>query len=156
MTPLDSPVADIAHLIQTSVGPVFLVSGVGVTLNVLTTRLARIIDRSRAFETQLAAGLTEAPHGADIRHELDVLARRARHINRAITFAAVSALLTAIVVVLLFADAFVRWNIGGPIAAVFVASLLCLVAAFFEFLIEVRIATATLVIGGRERHRANR
>ena len=151
MTPFESPAVDIAHLIQTSVGPVFLVSGVGVTLNVLTTRLARIIDRSRAFEAQLAAGVDSAAHLAEIWHELAVLARRAGHINRAITLATLSALLVAIVVVMLFADAFIRWNIGAAIAAVFVASLLSLVGAFFVFLVEVRLGTATLRIGERAR-----
>jgi hypothetical protein len=154
MTPFESPTVDIAHLIQTSVGPVFLVSGVGVTLNVLTTRLARIIDRSRAFEAQLASGMESAAPLAEIRHALIVLARRAGHINRAITFATLSALLTAVVVVMLFADAFIRWNIGVVIATVFAVSLLSLVGAFVEFLIEVRIATATLRIGERaSRHR---
>jgi len=151
MTPFESPAADIAHLIQTSVGPVFLVSGVGVTLNVLTTRLARIIDRSRAFESQLASGQEAAAHVAEIRHELVVLARRAGLINRAITLATLSALLAAVVVVMLFADAFIRWNIGAAIAGVFVASLLSLVGAFFVFLLEVRLGTATLRIGERSR-----
>ena len=36
---------EIVHLIQSAVAPVFLLSGVGVTLGVLTNRLARIIDR---------------------------------------------------------------------------------------------------------------
>ena len=55
------------------------------------------------------------------------------------------------VVVMLFADAFIRWNIGAAIAGVFVASLLSLVGAFFVFLLEVRIGTATLRIGERTR-----
>jgi hypothetical protein len=151
MTPFESSGADIAHLIQTSVGPVFLVSGVGVTLNVLTTRLARIIDRSRSFEARLATGQEPPAQVAELRHELRVLARRARYINHAITLATLSALLTAVVVILLFADAFIRWNIGVVIAGVFVASLLALVGAFVEFLIEVRIGTATLRIGERDR-----
>lgn len=153
MTPFQSPGADIAHLIQTSVGPVFLVSGVGVTLNVLTTRLARIIDRSRLFEAQLATGQEPEAHVAEIRHELVVLARRAGLISRAITLATLSALLAAVVVVMLFTDAFIRWNIGAAIAAVFVASLLSLVGAFFVFLVEVRIGTAMLRIGERGRRR---
>jgi hypothetical protein len=41
-----SGITDIAHGIQLAVAPVFLLSGVGVTLTVLTNRLARIIDRA--------------------------------------------------------------------------------------------------------------
>ena len=43
---------DIVHLIQSAVAPVFLLSGVGVTLGVLTNRLARIVDRARYLEVQ--------------------------------------------------------------------------------------------------------
>ena len=39
---------DIAHLIQVALTPIFLISAIGVTLNVLTSRLARI-DRTRRF-----------------------------------------------------------------------------------------------------------
>ena len=39
---------DIAHLIQVALTPIFLISAIGVTLNVLTSRLARIVDRARA------------------------------------------------------------------------------------------------------------
>jgi hypothetical protein len=45
-TPTD--IALIAHSIQLSVAPVFLLSGVGVLLGVLTNRLARVVDRARA------------------------------------------------------------------------------------------------------------
>ena len=41
---------DIAHLIQVALTPIFLISAIGVTLNVLTSRLARIVDRARAME----------------------------------------------------------------------------------------------------------
>jgi hypothetical protein len=40
---------DIAHLIQIALTPIFLISAIGVTLNVLTSRLARIVDRARAM-----------------------------------------------------------------------------------------------------------
>jgi len=38
---------DVAHLIQLPLGPVFLLAGVAGTLNVLTARLSRIVDRPR-------------------------------------------------------------------------------------------------------------
>ena len=51
---LESLASDIAHVIQLAVAPVFLLSGVGVTLGVLATRLGRIIDR--AWVLALASG----------------------------------------------------------------------------------------------------
>jgi hypothetical protein len=38
-------IGDIGHVIQLAIAPVFLLTGVGTMLMVLTNRLARIIDR---------------------------------------------------------------------------------------------------------------
>jgi Protein of unknown function (DUF2721) len=135
---------DIAHLVQSSLAPVFLFSGVAAMLSVLTHRVSRIVDRARTLEAQLAAhpGSTEQLHA-----DLAVLARRARYINVAISLCAVAALLVALVVVSLFASAFIRVNLGGVISLLFVAAMLVLSAAFIAFFIEVRYATAALRIG---------
>jgi len=53
---------EIAHIIQLSIAPVFLLTGVGTLLNVLSGRLARIIDRARALEQRLET--QGAPHPA--------------------------------------------------------------------------------------------
>jgi hypothetical protein len=76
-----------------------------------------------------------------------VLARRARFINAAITLITLSALFIAVVVVMLFVNAFLRWDLSGFIAGMFIASMVALCAALLSFLIEVRIATNTLQIG---------
>lgn len=138
-------ITDIAHAIQLSVAPVFLLSGVGVLLNVLTSRLARIVDRARPWEDRLA--VASEPEAGELRKRLAVLARRARHVSRAITLSTISALLTAIVVVLLFASAFVEFNLAAGVAVLFISAMSALVGALLSFLIEVRIATAALRIG---------
>jgi hypothetical protein len=148
MSPADLSLDHISKLIQSAVGPVFLISGVGVTLNVLTSRLARVVDRARNLELE-RGGAADASAHQDIDKRLAVMARRARYINMAITLCTVSAMLTAVTVVLLFTNAFVPVNFGGYIAALFVLSMLCLAAAYLVFLIEVRIATLALRIGGK-------
>lgn len=142
----DSPATGVGALIQAAVAPVFLLSAVSVTLGVLTSRLARIVDRARAAEEKLAAGTGDADA---LRSALAVAARRARLINTAITLATVAALLVALVVVLLFADHFLALNLMVVVASLFVVSMLSLACAFLVFLIEVRFATATLRIGGQ-------
>src|SRR5207245_8583711 len=47
--PPSPAVPDVARVIQLAVAPVFLLSGVGVTLTVLTSRLSRIVDRARSL-----------------------------------------------------------------------------------------------------------
>jgi len=137
---------DIAHLIQVALTPIFLISAIGVTLNVLTSRLARIVDRARAMEDVLRRP-DHAYDSRDLHGGLRILARRARYINAAITLITLSALFIALVVVMLFVNAFLRWDLSAFIACMFILSMLSLCAALLSFLIEVRIATTSLRIG---------
>ncbi len=135
---------DIVHLIQSAVAPVFLLSGVGVTLGVLTNRLARIVDRARLLEMRVNEEQARAESTAA---SLRVLARRAHYINTAIGLCTISALFVSLVVMSLFASAFVSINLSGAIAILFVAAMICLTGAFGAFLVEVRIATSALRFG---------
>jgi len=137
---------DVAHLIQVALTPIFLISAIGVTLNVLTSRLARIVDRARVMESQVSHP-DYKPEGRDLHEALGVLARRARYINAAITLITLSALFIALVVVMLFVNAFAHWELSAFIAILFILSMLALAGALTSFLIEVRIATTTLRIG---------
>lgn len=148
MNPLDLSgleITDVTHAMQLALGPVFLLNGVGVLLAMLTSRLARIVDRARGLESRLpAAGETEV---TEIHRVLGVTSRRARLINRAITLGTIAALLVAMVVALLFAAAFLTFPTAPAIALLFVACMGALVGSLWCFLIEVRIATAALRFG---------
>jgi Protein of unknown function (DUF2721) len=135
---------DIAHVVQSSVAPVFLLTGVAATLGVLTNRLARVVDRARALEGQLEAQPTR--RGA-LLADLRTLERRARYINAAISMSAVAALLVALVVVSLFADAFLGLDLAKAVALLFTGAMLCLAVAYIAFFVEVRIAVSALRIG---------
>jgi hypothetical protein len=137
---------DVAHLIQVALTPIFLISAIGVTLNVLTSRLARIVDRARTME-DILRDPDHKHDGRDLHGALGVLARRARYINAAITLITLSALFIALVVVMLFVNAFLRWDLSAVIACLFIMSMVSLCASLLSFLIEVRIATTTLRIG---------
>jgi len=138
-------VVEIAHAIDLAVAPVFLLSGIGVLLGVLTNRLARIVDRARKVEEN--ARQATVPARDDAHGQLRVAARRARFINVSITLSTIAALLIALVVAVLFASTFVPLNLAGPIAVLFVLAMAALVGALLSFLLEVRIAIAALRIG---------
>lgn len=140
-------IADIAHAIQLALAPVFLLSGIGVMLGVLTNRLARIVDRARKVEDTLHQAT--APDVPAARAQLLVASRRARFINVSITLCTIAALLIALVVALLFVHTFVPINLALYVAALFVLAMMALVGALVSFLIEVRVATAALRIGVR-------
>src|ERR1700754_1609281 len=118
---------DIVHLIQSAVAPVFLISGVGVTLGVLTNRLARIVDRARLLEMR---NDKEEARVESTAASLRVLARRAHYINTAIALCTISALFVSLVVMFLFASAFTAVNLSGAIAILFVAAMVCLTGSF--------------------------
>ncbi len=51
------PVESIAHTIQLSIAPVFLLTALGTFMAVLSTRLGRIVDRARILGDRLPAAL---------------------------------------------------------------------------------------------------
>jgi Protein of unknown function (DUF2721) len=138
---INSPISDIARVIQLSIAPVFLITGIAGLLSVLSGRLGRTIDRSRVLHA--------LPGDDDIDDELSVLSRRAKLIYRAITLGTTSALLVCLVIVSLFISAFVRFAIGPVIAVLFVAAIIALIAALVLFLREVFLATRALRIHPR-------
>lgn len=133
----DSPLSGLAHTIQLSVAPVFVLTSVGSFLNVLTSRLARIIDRSRVLEATRQADDVQGV----VREELRVLRRRTELINRAIGMCTYCALLTAGVVAALFVGEVMGLEVTTVVAFAFVAAMLALILGLTSFLSEVHLAT---------------
>jgi len=139
------PAMDIAHVIQQAVAPVFLLSGVAAMLNVLTSRLARVIDRARQFERDYH----DLPIGEErlvMRGRLATLSRRSRLINLAITLCTVCALLICLVIVTLFVSALLNVSGSRWIAGLFVFAMFALIGGLLAFLQEIFIATASVRI----------
>jgi hypothetical protein len=139
-------VASIAQVIQLAVAPVFLLAGVGATLNVLASRIGRIIDRARYMEERLAGSAPEVAQ--DLHERLRVLSKRATLINRAIALCVLCGLLVSLVVAALFISSSLKIDLATPIAVAFVIALLSLAASLVYFLREVFIATESLSFGG--------
>jgi len=149
LTNLSLQVSDIAHVIQLSVAPVFLVTGIGAMLSVLSFRLSRAVDRARVLEDYLPT-LTDEQRIAGIHRELCILSLRTRLINWSITLCTASALLICLVIMVLFVGAVVGLNIATPIAALFILSMAALISSLLIFLKEIQLATANLRIGPHE------
>jgi hypothetical protein len=144
---LPEPIAEVADIVRTAVAPVFLLSGVGVTLTMLTNRLARVVDRARALESSESDTHEHDMH--ELQSRLDTLARRARLLGRSITLCTICALLVCMVVVALFVGAFVNFHLSQVIAVLFVMAMFSFIAGLLLFLREVFVATRTLRIGLR-------
>ncbi|HET6513894.1 MAG TPA: DUF2721 domain-containing protein [Thermodesulfovibrionales bacterium] len=139
----------IAKTIQLSVAPVFLLTGIGTVLAVLTGRLNRIVDRARILEERL----TSVPKNieAEIRSELSVLSRRAKFVNHALTLGTVGGLLICWVIASMFAGVFLSIDLAADVVAfLFVAAMLAFIGALLAFLGEIFIAVKNLRIGMKQ------
>jgi hypothetical protein len=136
---------EIAHLIQLAIAPVFLLTGVGTLLNVLSGRLARIIDRARVLEQRLES--REPIHAAAIVNELHVLKRRGRLIYHAIKLSATAALLVCFLIAALFATSMLHHSTRLIVSGLFIAAMLASIISLALFLREVYFAIETFEIG---------
>src|ERR1041385_5254928 len=108
---------EIVPVLQVAIGPVILISGVGLLLLTMTNRLARAIDRARS----LAHDLRNAPDGerAPLLAQVQIIYCRARVIRVSIALAALSALLAGVLIIALFLTALLKWELGFAISVVF-------------------------------------
>jgi hypothetical protein len=137
----------VAHVIQMSVAPVFLLTGVGAILNVLTNRLSRIIDRARILEARLPNA--EDTVQEELHNGLANLAQRSQLIHWAISLCTICALLVCIVIAALFVGAFWAVDVSFFIGLLFILAMLALIGGLLGFLWEISLATASVRIGMR-------
>ena len=137
----------VAHAIQLAVAPVFLLSGIGAILVVMTNRLGRIIDRARVLEERLDGASADLL--AMLRADLVTLSQRAKLISRAITLCTATALFVCSVIAVLFLSAFFRFDASILVALLFIAAMSAFFLALVWFLREIYVATVSLRIGPR-------
>lgn len=136
--PTPTDVITVAHAIQQAVAPVFLLSGVGAILSVLTNRLSRVVDRLRTLD-----GL-DAHAQALNAIEAALLRRRARLVHWAISLCTACALFICIVIAALFVGSELGRDPSGTIALFFVAAMLALIVGLLCFLREIALAMGTV------------
>lgn len=138
MTPLN----EIVPVLQVAIGPVILISGVGLLLLTMTNRLGRCIDRAR----QLARELPQA--GAAQREpalaQVGIIYRRARVLRLTITLASLSVLLAAVLIATLFLTALLKWDNGLFVSLLFIAGMSSLVLSLVTFLYDIHLSLLAL------------
>jgi hypothetical protein len=132
-------ISAIAQIIQLAVTPVFLLAGIGGILNVVATRLARVVDRVRSLEGHIPQADEE--ERAEEIMELEILDRRMTYCHWAIGLSTTSALLICMVVMVLFVSDLVHMNFAVPVSLLFVAAMVSLTLGLVLFLAEVTVAT---------------
>lgn len=128
----EAEIAQLTRILQLSITPVALISGVALLLLTMTNRLGRVIDRARDL-----AGQVTAP-GADVsagpRQEIQILFKRARLLQYAIAAISMSVFMAVLMVVALFAMYLLSAHLQGTVLTLFAGCLVGLVVATGCFL----------------------
>jgi hypothetical protein len=141
--------SQLVMVLQQAVGPVVVISGVGLLLLTMTNRLGRIVDRSRLLAHQARTADGEAEEAAHI--QLRILGRRAQFVRWAILLAGICVLFIALVIITLFITALLGAEVAWLVAAFFIISMLCLVSSLVFFVRDINVSLhATAVEVGED------
>lgn len=125
-----SDVIDLARAIQLSLAPVFLLSAITALLGVISTRLARVIERAEQWQAD----------GRE-RSDLAPLRRRMRVLTWAIETVSITGILVASVVAVTFISAVTVIDLAAIVVPLFVLAMLTLMAALLLLLLDSRVAS---------------
>lgn len=131
---------EVSAAIRDAVAPVFLLTGIGSMLAVMTNRLSRAIDRSRI--------LNDVPNEQRVRFndELDLIVRRTRWLRRAIALATVAALCVCISIATLFIGVEMRFNMPHVVMIFFISSMFSVILGLLCFLREIVLASREVIV----------
>jgi len=145
------PVDHLIPILQVSIGPVILISGIGLLILSMTNRFSRIIERSRQLTRELRLPGAAAHRGA-IEGQLVVLVRQARLVRSAIFLAVISVLLASILIILLFLTALVGFNGATLIILLFFACMASLIASLILYLVDINASLTAVKLEVGEKH----
>jgi multidrug efflux pump subunit AcrB len=128
--------------LRDAIGPVILISGVGLLLLTMTNRLGRAIDRARQLKAELPRR-TEAER-AHVQAQVAIIYQRAKMIRFSIALAALSALLAAALVVTLFLTALLQWQTGWLVSLIFIGCMVSLIASLVAFIRDINLSLLAL------------
>ncbi len=131
-------ITTVAHVIQLAVAPVFLLTGIGAILNVITNRLARIVDRTRVL-SNLSDQIKSAQE-----QEKAMLTRRMRWVHWAVSLCTMSALLICFVIAALFLGSVMGFDPARTVSLLFILAMFALISGLLCFLREIFLATGNL------------
>ncbi len=134
----------IAQTIQLALAPVFVLVALGNIMNLLSSRLGRVVDRSRSLQEQYTATAGDA-HDAIVR-EIRLVDRRIQLISRSILLLVMSAVCVGLTVALLFLEELFGTRLQPVAAGVFMLAVALLMWALLLFLRETQLATEALRI----------
>jgi hypothetical protein len=132
----------IAQTIQLALAPVFVLVAIGNIMNILTTRLGRIVDRSRSLKT-LHAATQDAQHD-EVVVEMRFVDRRIQLIGRALLVLVSSGLGIGVTVGMVFIGEIFGIELRTLTASTFFLAISLLMLALVFLLMESRLVARSL------------
>ena len=135
---------DIIKILQGSIAPTILISGVGLLLLSMTNRLARSIDRAR----ELCKEIQESP-GKDhsqTYHQIDILYLRCRYLQTTVALATTTIICVSIIILALFSMFVFQVNLIYFVQILFTVGLLTLIASLLLFLRDISLGLNSVKI----------
>ncbi|MEO0030576.1 MAG: hypothetical protein RIS94_334 [Pseudomonadota bacterium] len=132
----------IAQTIQLALAPVFVLVAIGNIMNILTTRLGRIVDRSRTL--QALHGTTSGPEHDTVVVEMRYVDRRIQLIGHALLLLVCSGLCIGVTVGTLFVGEMVGHEFRMATEVTFFLAIALLMVALVYLLLETRLVSSTL------------
>ena len=139
---------EIIPLLQIAIGPVILISGIGLLLLTMTNRFGRIIDRSRILARELREK-SFVDHGL-LLAQVKILMKRAWLMRLSIHLASVSVLCAAILVIVIFLTALLRLEVAWLIFALFSVCMLALIISLVAFIKDINQSLVALKLEIKE------
>ena len=118
LTSLAPSLPQLSAIIGSVAAPAFLLGAVAAFISVLISRMNRIIDRS-----QFLHAIPDSDKRTYLKADISRLKRRARLLNRALFYATVAAIVTALLVIVAFISAMLHFAHEYGVALLFIAAL---------------------------------
>jgi len=128
-------------ILQLSVSPVILISGVGLLLLTLTNRFGRMVDRARVLNREL---LQHHPVDQNIRAQIEILQTRAGILRLSIVLGVTTVLLAAVLILTLFVSALFKIEAGPLLIAIFCVGQLSLIGSMLAFIRDTNLSMAAI------------
>jgi len=129
-------------MLQVAIKPVILISNVRLLLLTMTNRLSRAIDRAHSLARDLQE--RREPDRDQVQAQVAIIYRRARLLRLTIVLAALSVLLAAALIIVLFLSALMNWDQGLSIILIFIACMGSLIASLVTFLHDIHLSLVAL------------
>ena len=134
-------VQHLIQLLQSSISPIILISGVGLLLLSFTNRLGRVIDRSRFIVNELKDGKDDIK-----KIQIPILYKRGCILRTAITCISFIILFASLMILLLFLGYFTQLNVEIMFISFFIMAIIGLIISIILFMWDVAVSLKALKI----------